>query len=188
MGTDEEVVYVSRRHPIVLRKPLAIWLGTLVAVTVAGTFAGARIDAELADRVIGAVAAAATLYAIAEVLRWRSIHYVITRERVMQVSGVLSVRVSSVPLSKVNDTTFTRSIWGRVVGFGDLVLESAGEKAGLSRLAFLPRPNEAYLLLTSLLAERDRSRQEVVRRPLWPGARVQGEDDTGPLPQFGSHS
>lgn len=170
---------------MVLLRPLAAWLATMTLVTLAGVFVLSRTEDTLADRAIAVAVLAATAYAVVKVLRWWATRYVITQERVMRISGLLSVRVSSIPLSKVNDTTFSRSIWGRVLGFGDLTLESAAEKAGLSCLAFLPNPTEVYRIVTSLLAERGRDEpdEQPVRR--WPGTRDAGADDTGPLPRFG---
>lgn len=185
LGSGEQVVYASRQHPVALLKPLAWWLATMIAVTVAGTFVLARTDAPLAQQLIGAVVIGVTGYAVVRVLHWWATRYVITRERVIMINGLVSVRVSSLPLSKVNDTTLSRSLWGRLLGYGDLTLESAGERAGLSRLIYLPKPKDAYRLVSSLLAERDRREGDVQRSRQWPGITVAGKDDTGPLPRFG---
>lgn len=185
MTSGEEVVFSSRQHPVVLFKPLVAWLATMAVVTVGGVVLLARTDSVMAERALGAVVLLSTGYAVARTLQWWATRYVITEERVMLISGVISVRVSSIPLSKVNDTSFSRSLWGRLFGFGDLSLESAGERAGLSSLRFLPKPREVYRLVASLLAERDRSDTPAPVPQHWPGVRATGKDDTGPLPRFG---
>jgi len=153
LGPDEQVALSCRRHPIVLVKPITIWLGVLVAVTVAGMLLSGRLPGPWADRILAVLALGATAYAIVKVLVWSSTRYLITDQRVLLIQGLASKKVAATPLSKINDTTFTRSLLGRILGYGDLTLESAGERSGLSDLAFLPRAPEVYRLLTSLLSQ-----------------------------------
>lgn len=185
LGSGEEVVLSSRQHPVVLLRALAVWLATVAALTVIGIFVLARSDSEPAERFIGGVVMAATVYLILSALRWWARRYVVTEERVLLVEGLLSVKVSSVPLSKVNDITFSRSLWGRIFGFGDIFVESAAERGGFSGLVCLPRPKEVYRVLTNLLAERDRIERPVAQPQVWPGIKVMSADDTGPLPRLG---
>lgn len=184
LGSREQVVHATRQHPIVLAKPLTLWVAAMTFLTLAGTLVLARTAAPIAERILAALALAATGFTAVRLLQWWATRYVFTQERVMLLSGLLSIRVTSVPLAKVNDTTFSKSFWGRIFGFGHLVLESAGERAGLSQLLFLPKPEEVYRLLTSLLSEPYR-REQNGSRARWPGVRAASEDDTGPLPRFG---
>lgn len=156
----------------------------MAVASVAGVFAEARTENPIVDRVLAALVLTATAYTLVRVLRWWAARYVITGERVMVMSGVVSVRVSSIPLSKINDTTFTRSWAGRFLGYGDLMLESAGERAGLSRLGFVPKPRDAYRLLTSLVNETARPARPAGPERRRPAPGIPGPDDTGPLPRF----
>ena len=44
------------------------------------------------------------------------------------------------PLSKVTDLTFQRSLRGRLLGCGTFIVESAGQIQALNRIYYVPRP------------------------------------------------
>ena len=64
--------------------------------------------------------------------------------RLIRVSGILSTTVDIVPLSKITDMTLRHSIPGRILGYGQLRVETAGQKQDLDRLDFLPSPGAVY--------------------------------------------
>jgi hypothetical protein len=51
----------------------------------------------------------------------------------------------------VTDMTFQRSFPGRVFGYGTFVLESAGQGQALSKVDFIPYPEQLYLEVCDLL-------------------------------------
>jgi uncharacterized membrane protein YdbT with pleckstrin-like domain len=103
---------------------------------------------------------------------WKS-YYVITDERVLLLTGFISVNVSAVRLARVAETSFSRSVFGRIFGYGDLKLDAAGEQLSLATLTYLPRAEQVYRLVTSLLLDEYEPEPE----PYDPG-----EETTGPLP------
>jgi uncharacterized membrane protein YdbT with pleckstrin-like domain len=60
-------------------------------------------------------------------LRWVTTNFVITTDRLIYRHGILSKHGIEIPLDRVNTVFFSQSILERVVGSGDLVIESAGE-------------------------------------------------------------
>ena len=64
-------------------------------------------------------------------LRWLGTSYVVTTRRVAVRSGVLSRSGRDVPLSRINDLTFSHSLLERLLGCGTLVVESAGERGAV---------------------------------------------------------
>jgi membrane protein YdbS with pleckstrin-like domain len=106
---------------------------------------------------------------------WWVARYVITDERVLLIEGVLARRVRAVPLSKVTHTDFRRSLLGRILGYGTLSLDSPGSHNGLRELTSIPRPDEIYRLIMSLVAGTE-------ARPGFPSPADSGVD-TGPLPR-----
>jgi uncharacterized membrane protein YdbT with pleckstrin-like domain len=76
------------------------------------------------------VAAAAVIWWIAagfKTVRWRFTEFVLTNERLIARSGVVAKRAKEIPLETINDITFSQSVLDRILGAGDIVLESAGE-------------------------------------------------------------
>lgn len=59
---------------------------------------------------------------------WVTTHFVVTSDRVIFRAGVLRRRGIEIPLGRVNNVLFDQSILERVIGAGDLVIESGGER------------------------------------------------------------
>lgn len=74
-------------------------------------------------------------------VRWRFTEYVLTDHRLMVRSGVFARRAKEIPLETINDITLSQTILGRLLGAGDLTLESAGEH-GQEVLGSVPHPAE----------------------------------------------
>lgn len=176
LAPSERIIHHCRRHPIVVVKPILIWLTVLVAASVFGFLISPRVSDSLADAIAGWTVLLSTGWAGVKVIAWLKARYLITDQRVLLIEGILSVKVSAIPLEKVTDTTFSRSVWGRIFGYGDLLLDSPGEHPGLSTLTRLPHPEGLYRLITSLVVGRVWERRS-------PTGRVLEDDDTGPLPR-----
>lgn len=82
---------------------------------------------------------------------WRSERFVITDKRVLLVNGLLTRRVAIMPLSKVTDLTYERTLGGRLLGYGTFVMESAGHHQAMSRIEYLPIPDQLYKRVSALL-------------------------------------
>ena len=179
LAPSERVIHSCRKHAIVILKPIAIWLAALIVGSAVGFLISPRTSNSLVDLVAGWGVVIATVYLAWRLLHWWIARYVITDQRVLYIEGIFNVRVSAIPLQKVTDTTFSKTLMGRVLGYGDLMLDSPGEHGGLSMLVDLPRPDQIYRLITSLVVGRvwDRSQQQP-RTPTDPR-----EEDTGPLPR-----
>jgi hypothetical protein len=55
------------------------------------------------------------------------------------------------PLSKVTDMSFQRSTMGRILGYGEFILESAGQDQALNKVDHLPYPEQLYLEVCGLI-------------------------------------
>jgi hypothetical protein len=55
------------------------------------------------------------------------------------------------PLAKVTDMSFQRSISGRMLGYGEFVLESAGQDQAFRVVNYLPYPEQLYLEVCSMI-------------------------------------
>ncbi|HET9730062.1 MAG TPA: PH domain-containing protein [Acidimicrobiia bacterium] len=60
-------------------------------------------------------------------LEWNFTHFVVTNDRVIYRTGVLAKHGVEIPLERINNINFNQSIWERVIGAGDLEIESAGK-------------------------------------------------------------
>ena len=74
-----------------------------------------------------------------------------TSERLLLTTGFLTRRVNMMPLTKVTDMSFQRSFPGRLLGYGEFIVESAGQDQALRNVEFIPYPEQLYLLICGML-------------------------------------
>jgi len=59
-------------------------------------------------------------------LNWNFTHFVVTSKRVIYRTGVLGKHGVEIPLDRISNINFNQSMWERIIGAGDLEIESAG--------------------------------------------------------------
>ena len=66
-------------------------------------------------------------YPVGRFIAWATSNFVLTSDRVIHREGFIAKRSMEIPLEKINDVRFHQSVFERLIGAGDLILESAGE-------------------------------------------------------------
>jgi uncharacterized membrane protein YdbT with pleckstrin-like domain len=87
-----------------------------------------------------AVALAWAVWLGSRLIRWQTTHFVVTNERLVFRSGILAKQSRDIPLEKVNDLASNQTFFERMLGAGDLIIESAGER-GLQKFTDIPHPD-----------------------------------------------
>lgn len=70
----------------------------------------------------------AVLNLVVVYVRWRTTDFVLTSDRLVTRSGVLSRQTREIPLERINDLACHQSFFERFIRAGDLMIESAGER------------------------------------------------------------
>jgi membrane protein YdbS with pleckstrin-like domain len=96
-----------------------------------------------------------------KVWEWSQDYFIVTSRRMLLATGVVTRKVAMMPLVKVTDMSFQRSSLGRLLGYGEFILESAGQEQALRRVDHLPYPEQLYLEVCGLI---------------FPGRKDDGED------------
>jgi len=104
-------------------------------------------------KLLMAVVVLATLvWFVERYIRWISTHFVLTSDRVIYRSGVIAKRGIEIPLERINTIFFHQRIFERMLGLGDLEIESAS-KDGAQRFDDIKNPsavqNEIYQQMES---------------------------------------
>ena len=88
-------------------------------------------------------------------VRYATTEFVVTGSRIILRKGLLSKSSIEIPLDRITNTSLTRSLFERLVGDGDLVIESAGKD---SKTIFddIPDPEAVQRLIQQLLDDRVR--------------------------------
>jgi hypothetical protein len=144
----ERQVIAVRRHPALLIRFLAESLGALL---LAGWLTADLPSGNLVGTLLWLAALAVTARLGWKIAEWSTDRFVVTERRVLLVSGLLTRRVAMMPLRKVTDMTYERSVPGRLLGYGAFVMESAGQEQALHRVDYLPSPEALYLDVAELL-------------------------------------
>ena len=85
------------------------------------------------------------------VMEWWVERLVVTDKRFVMTTGVFTTKVLMMPISKVTDLSYVRTATGRMMGYGTMVVESAGQIQALNKIDFLPRPEEFYDTISELV-------------------------------------
>ncbi|PRY16089.1 PH (Pleckstrin Homology) domain-containing protein [Kineococcus rhizosphaerae] len=147
LDTEKRLVCL-RRHLVVLAEPFLTCIAGLVLVNY------------LADRLGDVQQLPNVLFGAWLVLlgrawwkwqQWRGDWFIATDKRLLLTYGVVRRQVAMMPLTKVTDMSYNRSLPGRFLGYGELVMESAGQDQALSNIDRLPMPDQVYVRICEQL-------------------------------------
>lgn len=132
LGENEHVIYDLRPHWWTLVPSVLMTLLVLVVATLAyGSMPGGAFQG--AARLVVQVIAAAVLvvWVGPRVARWATTHLVLTTDRLIFRTGMVAKYAREVPLERIDDVTYSQSLFGRLIGIGDLQVQSRGEQGQL---------------------------------------------------------
>lgn len=162
----ERVVLATRRHWARLAGPGLLSLAVLVACAWLSYVLEPTLG-ENAYLVLWLWFASLARF-VWRLLLWRVEWFVATDKRMLLATGLITHQVAMMPLMKVTDMRYSRSVLGQLLGYGKFLLESAGQDQALRELDWMKQPDATYRELCALIftpAERPPS---------------DGEDDGGP--------
>jgi uncharacterized membrane protein YdbT with pleckstrin-like domain len=90
-------------------------------------------------------------------LNWNFTHFVVTSKRVIYRTGVLGKHGVEIPLDRISNINFNQSVWERIIGAGDLEIESAG-RDGQTRFDDVWHPDTVQHELYERIEEHARTR------------------------------
>ena len=79
-------------------------------------------------------------------LKWLTTNFVITSNRLIFRQGVMAKSGIEIPLERVNNVNFSQSVFERMLGAGDLLIESGGED-GQQRFTDIRHPDRVQNLI-----------------------------------------
>jgi len=170
LSPGEEVSFEVRKHGAALLRPglraLLAWIFFLAV----HNWLDLPSKNNPIDTLLGGLALGLTGWAAWRFLEWRVERVLVTNKRIVEVKGIFTRKVASMPLAKVTDITYQRDLLARALNYGELVLESAGQKQALESISFIPFPDSFYRDFMELLNDTPEH-----RRP--------DDADTGEIPR-----
>jgi len=141
LNEGEEIVLDLRPHLLFM----ALSSGAFIAVILVGMYVlwGWSPDGALGTGVNGLIGVGFLICAgwfLLTYARWTTTHFVLTTDRIINREGVISKRGTDIPLDRVNTVLFSQGPLERLVGAGDLTVESASE-TGANHFENVRKPN-----------------------------------------------
>lgn len=128
LNEGEHVVLSTRTHVKALALPALVLLVVLGAAGYLSTLPGGA-HAGTWRLVIWAFAVALLLaFAVWPFLGWLASTYTVTNRRLITRTGVLTRTGHDIPLNRISDVSYERSLLDRVLGCGSLVISDASEE------------------------------------------------------------
>ena len=78
------------------------------------------------------------------IAEWRHDWFAATDKRLLLRYGLITHKVAMMPLIKVTDMSYERTIPGKMLGYGRFVMESAGQEQAMRTVEWVPRPDQTY--------------------------------------------
>jgi len=145
----ERQVITVHQHPAVLIRPI---FEVLVGLAIAGWLTNAVAhDSGTVILVIWILWGLLFIRLLVKVFEWSETYFVVTSQRMLLATGLIAKKVNMMPLTKVTDMSFQRSSVGRILGYGEFIVESAGQDQALSHVDHLPYPEQLYLEVCGLI-------------------------------------
>jgi uncharacterized membrane protein YdbT with pleckstrin-like domain len=124
LNPGEEVVLDLRPHWWAVTPHTTGLVGALVV----GMLVFTQFDVDFLDLLASLLIVVALGWAAMAYAKWLSTNFVLTTERVIWREGVFAKSGVEIPIGRVNTVMFNQSILERLMGAGDLVIESASEQ------------------------------------------------------------
>lgn len=138
--SDDEVIEAQFRPHWsgILREGLIILIGIALAVLVAIFSWPAWLYAVIAGLVL--------ILIVRGLVRWLTTLHVVTNERLIYRAGFIAKHGTEIPLEVIQNVAFNQTIFERIFGTGDLMIESAGTH-GQTRYKDIPNPESVQSLI-----------------------------------------
>jgi uncharacterized membrane protein YdbT with pleckstrin-like domain len=145
----ERQVITVHQHPAILIRPIfEVLIGLAIAGWLSNSVAHGNSTVIL---VIWVIWGLVLLRLVVKVFEWGETYFVVTSQRFLLATGIVTRKVNMMPLAKVTDMSFQRSAMGRILGYGEFILESAGQDQALTNVGYLPYPEQLYLEVCGLI-------------------------------------
>ena len=115
---DEKILVIIRQHWIRLVIPFLLWFLLLLLMFFISW-------PDVAVKLI--VLLLAAIYPLYEYINWKYNLWTVTNMRVVDESGYFSRHSKESPLDKINNVEYNQSVWGRLMGYGDVDIQTAAE-------------------------------------------------------------
>jgi uncharacterized membrane protein YdbT with pleckstrin-like domain len=136
-GTWEVVKYGERRHVVWLLSET--WIAVLIAATsLVVTLAAPPGALQL---VLAVVCVVAQSYFLFKLVDWSVTRFYVTDYRLVELGGFLDLTLNEIPKTKLTDIQLRQSLLGKLLGYGTIRVETAGQHQALNEIEYVRLPH-----------------------------------------------
>jgi membrane protein YdbS with pleckstrin-like domain len=106
---------------------------------------------------------------------WRNTNFVVTSQRLVYRSGVFAKSGIQIPLDRINNVMFNQNLVHRLIGTGNLVIESAGE-SGRQQFTNVKHPDSVVGVINAEVERNEHAKYETMGKMTGGGG---GHPDVG---------
>jgi uncharacterized membrane protein YdbT with pleckstrin-like domain len=161
LNAGEELHVDLRPHPWYFAKNALALLVSVVALIAAKT----QTDSDALVLALAGLTLVALLWFVGRYLKWMTTNFAVTSNRVVFRQGVVAKKGIEIPLDRVNTIFFNQGIFERLIGAGDLTIESAGSQ-GSEKFTDIRRPSKVQNEIYRLMEEEQVANRSTVEREL----------------------
>jgi len=141
LNEGEDIVLDLRPHLLFMALSSGVFLAViLLGIGIVAATSGDGLLDQASNYVAGIAFLVCGAWFLITYARWTTTHFVLTTDRIINREGVISKRGTDIPLDRVNTVLFSQGPLERLVGAGDLTVESASE-TGANHFENVRRPN-----------------------------------------------
>ena len=153
LGSGEEIMFHLRTHVKRILGWLLLGFAILVAAVIGSVLLTPLVPAQAQGPVLIGVWLVAVLLLIPVTfvpwLKWLTSTYTITNRRIITRTGILNKKGNDIPLAKISNVSYERSVIDRLFGCGTLILQTSAEVPLL--LDDIPNVEKVHVRMTELL-------------------------------------
>lgn len=118
---DEKLLFETRKHWFFLIIPILITLALIIlSLYIYWGF-------ENASKWYLIIPVLAILYFMYRYYTWKNDLWAVTNYRVIDESGFFNINSKESPIDKINNVSYHQNIFGRILGYGDVQIQTAAE-------------------------------------------------------------
>ncbi|AQX15162.1 hypothetical protein BCR15_01260 [Tessaracoccus lapidicaptus] len=158
LGQGELVVVSLRTHAKALIVPVVTLIATAAVVGAGIAVLPATWQPWGTYALVAVALIAVVAWVLLPLLRWATSTYTITDRRIITRRGILTRTGHDLPLRRITNVNYERSLTDRILGCGTLVFETAAGQP--LRLPDVPDVERVHVAITELLFRDDEDRGE----------------------------
>lgn len=154
LNRNEEIALDLRPHWWYFGRQILTGIPLFILIVLILAWSADGVVKKSANWIVIALVVAWVIWLAIKYMSWARTYFVVTNQRVIYRTGVVARHGVEIPLERINNINFNQRIFERVIGAGNLVVESAGEQ-GNTVFDFVRHPDGVQQEIYKQMDNRD---------------------------------